>query len=155
VGIDDLDGVDIGDLALADRLRLRLHPLEVEPGGLGVEVGAVVKLHPAAELEDERLGIRLRPRLGEARLDPELGVERHQRLVDVVVGLPVDLAARQVRVHRGRLDVEAHAQRAALLRGQAAAAAPGPRPSHGTPAATADTFRNSRRDTVMGFSPLG
>ena len=116
VGVDHVHRVDVGQLALADGLRLRLHPVEVELRGLGVEVGSVVELHALAELEDQRLGIGLLPRLGQARLDAELDVERDQRLVDVVVDLPVDLAARQVRVHGGGLDVEADPERAALLR---------------------------------------
>src|SRR5207249_8871253 len=76
---------------------------------------AVVELHAAPQLEDECLGVRLRPRLGQPRLDAELVVERDDGLEDVVVDLAVDLAAREMRIHRGGLDVEAHPQRATLL----------------------------------------
>jgi len=68
--VDDLDRVDVGDLALANGFRLRLHPVEVELCGVRVEVGAVVELDAAAELEDERLRIGLRPRLRQPGLDP-------------------------------------------------------------------------------------
>src|SRR4029453_18153988 len=46
----------------------------------------------------------------------ELHVEGQQWLVDVVVDLTIDLAPRKMRVHRGRLEIEAHPQRAPLLR---------------------------------------
>ena len=115
VGVDHVHRVDVGRLALPDRLRVRLHPVEVELGGLGVEVGAVVELHPALELEDEGLRVGLGPRLGQAGLEAELHVEDQERLVEVVVDLPVDLAAREVRVHRRGLDVEADLERAAAL----------------------------------------
>ena len=65
----------LASLALADDFGVRLHPVEVELGGLRVEVGAVVELHASPQLEDERLGIGLLPRLGQAGLDPELHVE--------------------------------------------------------------------------------
>ena len=61
-----LDGVSVhhvhrlhaGELALAHRLGLGLHAVEVELRRLRVEVGAVVELHALAQLEDDGLGDR-------------------------------------------------------------------------------------------------
>src|SRR5262249_47278480 len=74
------------------------------------------ELHALAELEDQRLIVRLRPGLGQPGLDAELVVQGDDRLEDVVIDLPVDLAAGQVRIHRGRLDIEADPESPALLR---------------------------------------
>ena len=147
VGVHHVHRVDVRRLALPDRLGVRLHAVEVELGGLGVEVGAVVELHPALELEDEGLRVGLGPGLGQAGLEAQLDVEDQERLVEVVVDLPVDLAAREVRVHGGRLDVEADPEGARRAWGRSG---PAPRGRRGGRAPRRASAPRRRRRTAAG-----
>src|SRR5262249_524974 len=70
-GIDDLDVLDRSDLASPRRGQLGIaHAIEIPLHDLGVELGAIVEFHAAAQLEDvhEAAALDL-PRLRELRHD--------------------------------------------------------------------------------------
>ncbi len=114
-GIEDLDVLDRSDLASPRRGQLGVaHAIEIPLHDVGVELGAVVEFHAAAQLEDvhEAAALDL-PRLRELRHDAESGIDVDELAVDVVVDLPIHRRRRAMRVHRGRVGVHTDPDRAA------------------------------------------
>ena len=88
--VDDLDGLQLGDLSFTERLWMRLHALHIELDGSSVEVGPVVELDALLELEDVGLWVRCGPGSGELRLDAEVLVQSDQGVIDALIDLAID-----------------------------------------------------------------
>src|SRR5581483_11506163 len=110
----DLDVVDRRELARARRALGRPVAVDVPLDRVGVEVGAVVELDAFAQLERDLLAVAGDlPALGEAGDDLAVGVDLHERVVDLVVGVAVDERARAHRVEVDDVVLEHEGDRAA------------------------------------------
>src|SRR5581483_8717547 len=110
----DLDVVDRRELSRARRALGRPVAVDVPLDRVGVEVGAVVELDAFAQLERDLLAVAGDlPALGEAGDDLAVGVDLHERVVDLVVGVAVDERARAHRVEVDDVVLEHEGDRAA------------------------------------------
>ena len=82
VAVDDLHRVEGPDLPPSNRPGVGVaDPFDVVAHRLGVEVGAVVELHPLAQREEDRPAVLPFPRVREVRSEPSRLVHREQGVV--------------------------------------------------------------------------
>ena len=111
VRVDHLHGVEHADLSAANGAGVGVaYPLQVVANRFGVEVRAVVKLHPRARGEHDGAVVLPLPGLDQPRNEMTVRVDLEQRVVDGLGRRPALKTAREVRVEGTRVGVQGGGQ---------------------------------------------